>query len=83
MREILEDHLQLPVAEAARRMRVSRQTLHAVLSGEANLTAAMALRFGRLAGADPELYVQMQARRDLWSAAQRLRETLSEIVPAA
>lgn len=81
-REILDDPLHMPVAEAARRMRVSRQALHAVLAGEASVTADMALRFGRLAGGAPELYLAMQARRDLWEAEARLRDTLAQIEPA-
>jgi hypothetical protein len=31
----------------------------------------------------PDLYLQMQTRRDLWLAERRLRETLVEIEPAA
>jgi addiction module HigA family antidote len=81
-REILDEHLRMPVAEAARRMKISRQALHAVLAGEASVTADMALRFGRLAGGEPELYLTMQARRDLWEAEERLHDTLTEIDPA-
>lgn len=81
-REILDDHLRIPVAEAARRMKISRQSLHAVLASEASVTADMALRFGRLAGGAPELYLAMQAQRDLWEAAERLRDTLMQIEPA-
>jgi antitoxin HigA-1 len=83
MREILGDHLKLPIAAAARRMKVSRPALYAVLNGAAAVTADMALRFGRLSGGAPELYVQMQTQRDLWLAEQRLRDALREIEPAA
>jgi len=83
MREILDEHLKLPIAAAARRMKVSRPSLYAVLNGSAALTADMALRFGRLSGGAPELYVQMQAQRDLWLAEQRLHDALLEIEPAA
>jgi hypothetical protein len=38
-REILEEHLRLSVSEAASRMGISRQSLHAVLRGEAAVTA--------------------------------------------
>ena len=62
MREILDDHVKLSIAEAARRMQVSRQSLHAALSGESAVTADMALRFGKLVSGAPELYVNMQAR---------------------
>lgn len=82
-REILEDHVKLSVAEAASRMKISRQSLYAVLSGDSAVTAEMALRFGRLVGGAPELYVEMQARRDLWLAQQRLKDTLAAIEPAS
>jgi addiction module HigA family antidote len=83
MREILDEHVKLPIAAAARRMKVSRPSLYAVLNGNGAVTADMALRFGRLTGGAPELYVQMQAQRDLWLAEQRLHDALLEIVPAA
>ena len=72
-REILEEHFKLPIAEAARRMDVARQSLYAVLDGKSAVTADMALRFGRLVDGPPELYLVMQAKRDLWYAEQRLR----------
>ena len=40
-REILDDHVRLTVSEAARRMQISRQSLHAVLRGEASVSADM------------------------------------------
>jgi addiction module HigA family antidote len=83
MREILDDHVNLPIAEAARRMKVSRPSLYAVLNGSSAVTADMALRFGRLTGGAADLYLQMQTQRDLWLAEQRLRDTLVEIEPAA
>jgi addiction module HigA family antidote len=83
MREILDDHLRLPSVEAARRMKLSEAILDAVLSGAEAVTADTALRFGRLSGGSPELYVQMQAQYDLWMARERLKDTLPEIEPAA
>jgi len=81
MREILEDHLNLTIAEAARRMGVSRPALYAVLNGTAAVTAEMALRFARLTGGAPELYLNMQTGYDLEAARQRLKE--AEAAPAA
>ena len=83
MREILDEHVKLSITEAARRMKVSRPSLYAVLNGKGNVTAEMALRFGRLTGGAPGLYVQMQVLRDLWLAEQRLRDMLADIEPAA
>jgi len=82
MREILVEHLQLPIAEAARRMKISRPSLYAVLNGEGAVTADMALRFARLAGSSPDLYLHMQEARDLWYAQQRLVRVLRSIKPA-
>ena len=81
-REILEEHLRLSISEAVSRMGISRQSLHAVLRGEAAVTAEMALRFARLCAGAAELYLHMQAGRDLWLAEQRVRGSLAAIEPA-
>ncbi|MGE3280389.1 MAG: HigA family addiction module antitoxin [Alphaproteobacteria bacterium] len=83
MREILDEHLQLPTTDAAQRMRIAASSLEAVLAGAQPVTAELALRFARLTGGNPELYVQMQVQYDLWVARQRLRQTLAEIEPAS
>jgi antitoxin HigA-1 len=83
MREILDEHLHVPVAEAARRMKIREVELDAVLLGLQPATADIALRFGRLSGGAPELYVQMQAQYDLWMARENLKDALDEIEPAA
>lgn len=83
MREILDEQIKLPIAAAARRMKISRPSLYAVLNGTAAVTVDMALRFGRFTGGAPELFVEMQAQRDLWLAQQRLHDALLEIEPAA
>lgn len=83
MKEILEEALKLSVAAAAERMGISRQSLYEVLRGENRVSAEMALRFGRLAGAEPALYLHMQDELDLWEAEQRLAAELKRITPAA
>jgi len=83
MREILTEHCKLPIAQAARRMGVSRPSLYAVLNEQGAVTAEMALRFSKLTSAEPALYLQMQAQRDLWEAGQRLAGTLAGIEPAS
>ena len=81
MREILEDHAKLTIAEAARRMGVSRPALYAVLNGTASVTAEMALRFARLTGGAPELYIDMQIGYYFEMARQRLKDALAKIAP--
>jgi addiction module HigA family antidote len=83
MREVLEEHVKLPISVAARRMKVARQSLYAVLDGKGAITADMALRFTRLTGGTPELLLRMQDNYDLWHAQTRLKDTLAEIEPAA
>jgi addiction module HigA family antidote len=77
MREILKEHAKLTIVEAARRMKISRQALHAVLNGTATVTAEMALRFARLTSGAPELYLSMQVGHDLEVAQQRLEHGLA------
>ena len=82
MREILVEHLDIPITDAARRMGVSRQSLYDVLRGKGGVSAEMALRFGRLAGGTPDLYLHMQEGYDLWHAARKLKKELARIKPA-
>ena len=81
MREILEEHVKLPIAEAARRMQVSRPALYAVLKGKSAVTPDMALRFGKLVGGEPELYVRMQVGYSMWHAKRANEKVLKRIKP--
>lgn len=83
MGEILEEHFHLSVRAAAERMGVTRQALHAVVSGRSTVSPDMALRFGKLVDGAPELYIAMQGHRDLWLAQQRLKGELAAIEPVA
>lgn len=79
IREILEETLDLPISEAARRLHVSRQSLHAVLSGRAAVTPDMALRIGKLFGRNPALWLNMQQAYDLWHGERNLADILEKI----
>ncbi len=81
MREILDDHVKLSIAEAARRMQISRPSLYAVLNGDSAVTADMALRFGKLVGGAPELYLRMQDNYSLWKARHANAAILNKIKP--
>ncbi len=71
--------LGLSVAEAARQLRVSRQTLHRVLAGRSAVSADMAVRLGRFCGNGPDLWLRMQATHDLWHAQRRLQREVERI----
>ena len=78
-RDIVLPELGLSVSEAARQLGVSRQTLHAIMSGRSAVTAEMALRFGRFCGNGPGLWMRMQQAFDLWAAQSQLQGKLDAI----
>jgi addiction module HigA family antidote len=75
--------LGLSVAEAARRLGVSRQQLHRVLAETHPLSTEMALRIARLEGNTPDLWLRMQQAYDLWHIEQQLQDELAKIKPVA
>jgi addiction module HigA family antidote len=84
--EILrEDILPAPaisVAEAARSLSVSRQTLYRILAGKAAVTPAMALRLGKYCGNGPDLWLRLQEAFDLWHAERAISADLAKIKTA-
>ncbi len=76
--DVLKD-LGLSVSEAARRLGVSRQQLHRILSCTHPITTEMALRIGKFAGNGPGLWLRMQQAYDLWYAENRMAIELSKI----
>ncbi len=69
----------ISVTEAARQMRVSRQTLHRVMAGTHPITPEMAVRLGCFCGNGPRLWLTMQQNHDLWHAERRLRDEVGRI----
>ena len=70
-------------AEAARWLGVSRQALHAVLSGKTALSAEMAVRVSRLFGSTAGHWLAIQAAHDLWFIERDQAEDLAKIVKEA
>ncbi|MFC1458464.1 HigA family addiction module antitoxin [Microvirga arabica] len=73
--------LGLSVSQAARELRIARQTLHRVLAGTAAVSPEMATRLARLSGTTPQFWLDLQQRYDLWHAEQALAEVLTLIPP--
>lgn len=71
--------LRLSVAAMAGHLKVSRQTLHRIVSGEAAVTPEMALRIGKLCGNGPGFWLRLQEAYDLWHAEKRLAPELAAI----
>jgi len=79
LREDVLPALGISVSEAARQLRVSRQTLHRILAGTSAVTPEMAVRLGKFCGNGPGLWLRMQEAYDLWHAERRLVEELAKI----
>ena len=73
--------LGISVSEAARRLGISRQQLHRILSCTQPITTEMALRIGRFTGNGPGLWLRMQQAYDLWYAEEQMKDELSRIEP--
>jgi addiction module HigA family antidote len=73
----------LSVSELARRLRMSRQSLHRILAEEQPVTPATALKLARLLDTTPEVWLNMQRAVDLWEESRRLADDLADIEPVA
>src|SRR5580704_18087636 len=76
LREDVLPTLDLSVSEAARQLRITRQTLHKILAGTMSITPDMAVRLGKFCGNGPNLWLNMQVAYDLWEAKQRLKHEI-------
>lgn len=79
LREDILPAMGISVSEFARRIGVSRQSVHRILAETHSVTPEMALRIGRLVGNGPRLWLQMQQEYDLWCASRALRRELPGI----
>jgi addiction module HigA family antidote len=69
----------ITVSAFARKLGVSRQTLHSVLAERSGVSAEMALRLGTLLGNGAQLWLDMQTQFDLWQAQTKLQAELGQI----
>jgi addiction module HigA family antidote len=78
--ELLDDYLgDVSLAEAARRLGVTRAMLSRIRHGHAAVTADMAVRLGELLGTSAELWLGMQSAHDLWIERQKSRPQIHAI----
>ena len=70
--EVLRDYLgDLTIAEAAKRLGVTRAHLSRILNGHASVTASMSLRLAAASGTTPDFWAKMQLNYDLWQARKQ------------
>jgi addiction module HigA family antidote len=83
LREDFIPDYNLSVAELARHLDVSRQSINELLKERRALSPAMALRLSRLFGNSPEFWLNAQRAVDLWDAAQAIQKEVNRIQPLA
>src|ERR671921_253954 len=75
--------LGLSVSQAARELRIARQTLHRVLAGRAAVSPEMATRLARLSGTAPRFWLERQHQQSLlYSSDLELGETTRAVFAA-
>ncbi|MCC6295428.1 MAG: HigA family addiction module antidote protein [Pseudomonadales bacterium] len=83
LREDILPAMGLSIAELARRLHLSRQSLHRILAKDQPVTAATALKLARLLNTTPDLWLNLQRARDLWEQRRELADELASIEPPA
>ena len=71
IREDIIKPLGISVTEAAQKLGVTRKTLSALLNCRASLSPEMAIRISVATDTTPESWLFMQAKLDLWNAANK------------
>jgi addiction module HigA family antidote len=72
LREDILPALDKPKSEIADLLGISRQTLYDIINEKQPVTAAMALRLGKLCGNGPNLWLNLQKRYDLERAEREV-----------
>ena len=76
LRQYLEN---IPVAEAATHLGVTRAALSRVLNGRAGISAEMALRLSEALGTSPDVWIGMQGQYDLFQASKKKRKKVARL----
>ncbi len=83
LREVTIPAMNLPKAEIARRLGISRQTLYDILEEKQPVTPAMALRLGKFFGNGAEFWINLQRDYDLRTLEPTMAKELAAIEPVA
>lgn len=79
LREDILPHLPMSKKDLAGALGISRAQLYAILNETTPVTAAMALRLGKLFGNGPELWLNMQSRYDIEILGAKMKKELEAI----
>jgi addiction module HigA family antidote len=79
LRDDILPHVKMSKTEIAEALGISRAQLYAILSEATPITAAMALRLGKLFGNGPELWLNMQSNYDIETLSTKMKKELDAI----
>ncbi len=63
--------LGLTIKEAAFKLGITRQNLSDIVNGKTAISPTMALKIAKAFNSDPEFWLNMQLKYDLWQAMQK------------
>jgi addiction module HigA family antidote len=82
--KVLREYLgEIEVADAAKRLHISRTTLSRVLNGRAGISADMSLRLSDALGTHAAFWSGLQLDYDLWAASRKRRPKIQPFGRAA
>lgn len=81
LHDVLEN-IDLTKQEVARRLAISRQQLHDIMTARKPVSPAVAVKIGALLGNGGGLWLRMQAAYDLWHAEQEIDTSQIEPIGA-
>ena len=75
--------LSLTISKIAKDLGVSRKTISKIINEKGSITPDMALRLSKAFNTTPELWLNLQAKYDLWAAEQKCHglEKIEVLVP--
>ncbi len=73
----------IEIADAAKRLRVTRTTLSRIVNGRAGISAEMSIRLSAALGTHPAFWSGLQMDYDLWNAGRKRRPKIQPFRKAA
>ena len=81
---VLREYLgEMGIAEAAKRLKVTRTTLSRIVNGRAGISAEMSLRLSEALGTNAAFWSGLQMDHDLWVASRKRRLKIQPFRDAA
>ena len=83
LRDLYLTPLGVTITQAAEALGVSRKHVSAIVNGRAPVTPDMAMRLAAVFATEPEIWVNLQAQRDLWDVRRKARPKVKPLRHAA